>query len=62
MTAEAKTGTISHLRGFTSDKPSGAHMRHVRTALLLALAVSAFAACKKKGGGYMTEPAAAAAR
>lgn len=37
-------------------------MRHVRTALLLALAVSAFAACKKKGGGYMTEPAAAAAR
>lgn len=35
-------------------------MRIVRTAIILALVASAFAACKK-GGGYMTEPVVTAA-
>lgn len=30
-------------------------MRRFRTVIILALAVSAFAACKKRGG-YMTDP------
>jgi hypothetical protein len=35
-------------------------MRKIRIAILLAVAATAFTACKK-GGGYMTEPTSAVA-
>jgi hypothetical protein len=31
-------------------------MRRIRILLLATLAIGAFTACKKHGGGYMTEP------
>ena len=36
-------------------------MRKIRIAILLAVAATAFTACKKGGGGYMTEPTSAVA-
>ena len=35
-------------------------MSPIRKLLIAALAISAFTACKKHGGGYMTEPLATA--
>jgi hypothetical protein len=34
-------------------------MRKLRIAILLAVTATAFTACKKGGGGYMTEPTSA---
>jgi hypothetical protein len=31
-------------------------MRRIRILLITTIAIGAFAACKKGGGGYMTEP------
>jgi len=35
-------------------------MSRIRILLLATIAISAFTACKKHGGGYMTEPLVAA--